>query len=149
MTLSDLAAADMTCSMAWSVWTRLRGMLNASSSAILRNPCSTASRASSIVRSWSTSSSVSSNTPMTSLAKLLRSQPRLEAVESALQLLAAGGIRQPHVALGAKRRAGYQIDVCRLQRRAAEAGRVGDLVPVQRAAEVGGDVKESIERAAR
>src|SRR5579875_1736911 len=60
---SVLAAADMICSIAWSVCTRARGVFIASSRASLRRPCSTASRAMSIVSRWRTSSSVNSNTP--------------------------------------------------------------------------------------
>src|SRR5262249_56300552 len=120
--------------MAWSVWQRLRGTFSASSRAILRSACSTASRATSIVKSWRTSSSVRRSTdiaspPGDSLQELL--QP----VEAAVDLLAAGRERQPHEPLGPERRARHDADVRRLQGRLAEARRVGHLAAAERPAE--------------
>src|SRR3954471_9669311 len=106
----------MTCSTAWSVCTRLRGTLCASSSAILRSPCSTASRAMSIVSSCRTSSSVRSNTDIVHLS----SEPLLQPIESALELLATRGVGEADVARGAEGVAGDEVDVGGFEQRQAE-----------------------------
>src|SRR5436190_16867469 len=73
----------------------------------------------------------------------------LQRVQAALELLAAGGIRQPGVPLGPERRARDEVDVGLLQGAAAEFGRVVDLHPAERPPEVGRHVEEGVERAAR
>src|SRR5215212_5502429 len=147
MNPSDLAAAPIVCSTAWSVTTRARGMMCASSSAILRRPASTASRARSMVNSRRTSSSVSNSTPFAltegggaaireTPAGLL--QKRFETIQPAGDLLPAGGVGHPHEPLGPERGAGDQVDMGLLQRRQAEAQRVGDGLAAERPPEVAG-----------
>src|SRR5207249_780216 len=127
-----LAAADITCSMAWSVWLRARGTLWASSRANFRNPISTASSARSIVRTWRTSASVNKSTGM-SIPRLL--QQLFQAIQSAVELLAAGSERQPNIPLGAEGGTRHQVHMRRFQGRLAEGCRIDHLLASQRAPE--------------
>src|SRR5262245_35188985 len=70
-----------------------------------------------------------------------------EAIDAAVDLLAAGGEGEPGVAFHAERGTGNEVDVCRLQGGVAEGGRVGDLAAGDRLAEGGGEVEERVEGA--
>src|SRR5262249_56336107 len=104
----------------------------APSRASRRSPCSTASRARSIVRAWRTSSSFSSSTPggapgcsvggeaigrcalpigRPGAGYGLRAEELLQPVQPPLKLLAAGRERQPHETLRAEGRARHHLDL--------------------------------------
>src|SRR5262245_31031823 len=76
-------------------------------------------------------------------------EPALQLIEPGLELLAAGGVGEPDIALRPEGGPWHKVDVGRLEAGPTKLGRVVHLVAPQRAAEVGGDVKESIERTAR
>src|SRR5262249_50598371 len=103
-----------------------------------------------IVRTWRTSSSLSSSTDMagpSSAERQLALEQLLQAVETAFQLFTAGCERQPHVAFGAECPTLDPVDVSLFPGHPAEACRVGHLAAGQHATEMLRHVEECIKRA--
>src|ERR1043166_7090701 len=117
-------------------------MFCASSSPTLRSAVSTASSAISMVRTCRTSCSVRKRNGMS-----LPLQKLGELVHAAVDLLPAGSERKPRVALGAKRGSLHQVHVHSLESGRAEAGAIGDLLSLERLAEMRLDVEESVKGA--
>src|SRR5262249_2395828 len=76
-------------------------------------------------------------------------EQRLQPVQPAAQLLAAGGERQAHVALGPAGGPGNQAHVGRLERGLAEARGGGDRVVAEATPEVCRNVEKGVEGALR